>query len=110
MTQNNTTTAGLGFRVNNPNSGLLGAREPEDSYGATPSTTETPHDQKKDRRPLTKKKREYTTTRWTKGEKAIILECFSYSRHECWGKSKTKNEKLENKEHPETHKWRNPYP
>ena len=30
-------------------------------------------------------------SKWTKGEKAVILECFSYSRHECWsGQQKNK--------------------
>ena len=90
MTQPNQSPAGLRFRVNNRNSGLLRTRESEDSNGATPPTPEIPHDQDNDRRPLTTKRRKYNVIKWTKGEKAVILECFSYSRLECWGRQKTK--------------------
>ena len=90
MSQQNQSPAGLRFRVNNRNSGLLRTRESEDSNGATPPTPEIPHDQNDDRRPLTTKKRQYKTIKWTKGEKSVIFECFSYSRHECWGRQKTK--------------------
>ena len=90
MSQQNQSPAGLRFRVNNRNSGLLRTRESEDSNGATPPTPEIPHDQDNDRRPLTTKRRKYNVIKWTKGEKAVILECFSYSRLECWGRQKTK--------------------
>ena len=62
----------------------------EVSYSTTTPQTETTHGQVNDRRPLTSKARKYKKTNWTVGEKIIILECFAYSRHECWCRQKDK--------------------
>ena len=88
MSQHNDIPAGLGFRVNNPNSVSLRTGAGEDSYSAASPEQVVAPDQENDRRSLTSKARKYTRTNWTIGEKTIILECFAYSRHECWGRQK----------------------
>ena len=88
MTQPINITAGRGFRVNNPPSASCPAGLVGESYSATSPEHVTAHGRENDRRPITSKTRNYTKTKWTIGEKIIILECFAYSRHECWGRQK----------------------
>ena len=88
MNKQNDQTAGLGFRLNNPTSVSLRTGTGEDSDSAASPEHVTTHGRENDRRSITNKPRNYTKTNWTIGEKTIILECFAYSRHECWGRKK----------------------
>ena len=88
MSQPTDKTAGRGFRVNNPPPASCPAGLAGESNSAASPEHVTAHDREKDRRSITNKARKYTKTKWTIGEKTIILECFAYSRHECWGRQK----------------------
>ena len=88
MSQHNESRAGVGLWVNNPNSVGLRTGAGEDCNGAASPEQVIAPGQANDRRSLTSKARKYTRTNWTIGEKTIILECFAYSRHECWGRQK----------------------
>ena len=88
MTQPTDKTAGRGFRVNNPPPASCPAGLAGESNSATSPENVTARGRENDRRSITSKARNYKRTNWTVGEKTIILECFAYSRHECWGRQK----------------------